>query len=437
MTEDLATRPRETTGRYLVLLPEEETSSGISALSDSSGVPASDMSVYSNLGVAVVTLDPERLQSVRAAVAGDAPLLGIEPEQILYALGDSSMSEHTANYLRGYKDGVTHLVDSLTGATVAEDRQLSTAAFADGSATWGLQATKVVGSRYSGAGIKIAVLDTGLDLTHPDFVGRNITSKSFIAGEQVQDLVGHGTHCIGTACGRLNPPDPAAPMRYGIAHNAEIFAGKVLDNQGSGADGGILEGIDWAIANGCQIISMSLGAATVPGEAFSRIYERAARRALSQGTLIIAAAGNESRNRFTGKRRVPPNPVDRPANCPSIMAVAAIDKMFQVAAFSNSSINTNGGSIDIAAPGVDIYSTYSTNTIRQILPDGSIDPNPSARYQRLNGTSMATPHVAGIAALYAESTGKRGLELWTILLQNALRLNLASADVGAGLVQAP
>ena len=157
MTEDLATRPRETTGRYLVLLPEE-TSSGISALSDSSGVPASDMSVYSNLGVAVVTLDPERLQSVRAAVAGDAPLLGIEPEQILYALGDSSMSEHTANYLRGYKDGVTHLVDSLTGATVAEQQQLSTEAFDDGSATWGLQATKVIGSRYSGAGIKIAVL---------------------------------------------------------------------------------------------------------------------------------------------------------------------------------------------------------------------------------------------------------------------------------------
>lgn len=171
-------------------------------------------------------------------------------------------------------------------------------------------------------------MDTGLDLTHPDFVGRNITSKSFISGEQVQDLVGHGTHCIGTACGPLNLPDPAAPMRYGIAYNAEIFAGKVLDNQGSGADGSILAGIDWAIANGCQIISMSLGAATVQGEAFSRIYERAAQRALSRGTLIIAAAGNESRNRFTGKRRVPPNPVGRPANCPSIMAVAAIDQMF-------------------------------------------------------------------------------------------------------------
>jgi subtilisin len=137
----------------------------------------------------------------------------------------------------------------------------------------------------------------------------------------------------------------------------------------------------WAIANGCQIISVSLGAATTPGEAFSQIYERAARRALGRGTLIIAAAGNESRNRFTGKRRVPPNPVGRPANCPSIMAVAAIDKMFQVAAFSNSSINTNGGSVDIAAPGVDIYSTYSTNTIPQAFPDGSIDPNPPARYR--------------------------------------------------------
>jgi subtilisin family serine protease len=209
-------------------------------------------------------------------------------------------------------------------------------------------------------------------------------------------------------------------MRYGVAYNAEIFVGKVLSNQGSGADGGILAGIDWAIGNGCQIISMSLGAPTRRGATYSPIYEEVAKRALSQGTLIIAAAGNESnRPGFI-------NPVARPANCPSIMAVAALDKQLQIASFSNSSINPDGGGIDIAGPGVAVYSTWSTKAIRR-----------ASRYLTIAGTSMATPHVAGIAALYAEATGKRGYELWALLMQNAQRINLPSVDVGIGLVQAP
>ena len=216
-------------------------------------------------------------------------------------------------------------------------------------------------------------------------------------------------------------------MRYGIAYNAEIFAGKVLSNAGSGDDGGILAGIAWAIGNGCQIISMSLGASTRRGTPFSPIYEEVAKRALSQGTLIIAAAGNESfRPSFI-------NPVGRPANCPSIMAVAALDKRLQVASFSNGSINLDGGQIDLAGPGVDVYSTWSTdpNTVK---PPVGLGPS---RYQTIAGTSMATPHVAGIAALYVEATGKRGLELWALLMRDAQRLDLSSADAGIGLVQAP
>jgi subtilisin family serine protease len=429
-TNSSSTRPIQTTGRYLVLLPEEDVRSGVRALTDSTGVRDIDDSALSNIGVAIVALDPNQVQSLNAAVAGSQPILAAEPEQIMYAIGSIVINADAANYLQGYKAAITHLVDDLSNGRVIPGQQLTTAAFNDGTATWGLQATKVIGSRYSGAGIKVAVLDTGLDLTHPDFAGRNITHKSFITGEDVQDLQGHGTHCIGTACGALNPPDPSSPMRYGIAHKSEIFAGKVLSNQGSGDDGGILAGIDWAISNGCQIISMSLGAGTRPGTPFSPIYEEVAKRALSRGTLIIAAAGNESnRPSFV-------NPVGRPANCPSIMAVAALTSELGVSFYSCGSINPNGGGIDIAAPGGNagrepvpqVYSTWTTDS-RAV--------GGASRYKAISGTSMATPHVAGIAALYAEATGKRGYELWALLMQNAQRLPLLSVDVGVGLAQAP
>ena len=98
------------------------------------------------------------------------------------------------------------------------------------------------------------MLDTGLFLAHPDFIGRSVVSRSFIPGVvSANDGHGHGTHCTGTACGAFKP---AVGPRYGIAHKANIFIAKVLSDQGSGVDGGILAGIDWAIANKCHVISM-------------------------------------------------------------------------------------------------------------------------------------------------------------------------------------
>ena len=134
------------------------------------------------------------------------------------------------------------------------------------------------------------------------------------------------------------------------------------------------------------------------------------------GTLIVAAAGNDS------SRPGLTNPVSHPANCPSIMAVAALDPALAIASFSNRGINPDGGQVDIAAPGVNVFSSW---------------PMP-ARYRRLQGTSMATPHVAGIAALYAEADpAARGAALWQALAGAARRLSLPGTDVGAGLVQAP
>ena len=431
---DNSMAPIETTGRYLVLLPERDVESGIRALIDSTGINSiaraidfeghtftaeqlenDGASVFDNLGVAVVSLDPDQVQSIRAATASEAAILAIEPERVVYAIEISPNMGLSSDYLKGYRDAINHLVDQ----TMSSESQLAAAAaFVNGSATWGLQATKVVNTPYSGLGIKVAVLDTGLDLNHPDFAGRTINSQSFIIGEAVQDQNGHGTHCIGTACGSKTP---SILPRYGIAYNAEIFAGKVLSNRGSGADGGILAGIEWALTNGCQVISMSLGAPTRPGDTYSQVYEQVGQRTLRRGTLIVAAAGNESRDPSTGKRLSPPNPVGYPANAPSLMAVAALNAQLQIAAFSNSSINPKGGQVDIAGPGVDVYSTW---------------PMPT-RYRSISGTSMATPHVAGIAALYAEATGQTGQALWGLLMRDAQRLLLPSVDVGVGLVQAP
>ncbi|MEM1242735.1 MAG: S8 family serine peptidase [Cyanobacteria bacterium P01_H01_bin.26] len=423
----------ETTGRYLIMLPDQDLEAGIQALADATGIQniaragdfenhafttaeldSPNVSVFDRLGVAVAPLDPDQVQSVRVAAAAQQNVLAIQPERVVYAL----QTGLSADYLRGYRDAATHLCDQVGPQPITGRGQQANAELTDGTNTWGLQATGVVESAYSGLGIKVAVLDTGLDLNHPDFAGRSIQSQSFISGETVQDANGHGTHCLGTACGPSEPPELP---RYGIAYNAEIFVGKVLSDRGSGSDSGILAGIEWAIDSGCAVISMSLGAPTRPGDTFSPIYEQVGQVALQNGSLIIAAAGNDSTDRTTGTRLDPPNPVSYPANAPSLIAVAALDNQLQVAPFSNGTINRDGGQVDIAGPGVDVYSSW---------------PMPE-RYLSISGTSMATPHVAGIAALYAEATGARGLELWAWLMRDAQRLSLPGTDVGIGLGQAP
>ena len=411
-------RAGESTGRYLVLFEEGAAKAGVKALRDATGTNVVSATadgrelegegtvVFDRLGVAVVSAPPEQIAQASAPVRGRNPIRAVEPERIVHALEGG----RSAEYLRGYRDAVLNLTGPAPPPAAA-----GVLATADESqATWGLQAVRAVNSCHSGAGIALAVLDTGFDATHPDFAGRDVTSESFIQGEDAADGHGHGTHCIGTAAGAKCP---AAKPRYGVAYEADIFAGKVLSNRGSGTDAQILAGIDWAIANGCAVISMSLGSATVPGEPFSEVYENVARRASQAGSLIIAAAGNESR------RPNLINPVGHPANCPSIMAVAAVDVNMAIAPFSNRGIDPDGGQVDVAGPGVDVYSSWP-------MPTGN---------RRISGTSMATPHAAGIAALLAEANPKeRGAALGKLLSATARRLpDLPSADVGAGLVQAP
>jgi subtilisin family serine protease len=174
----------------------------------------------------------------------------------------------------------------------------------------------------------------------------------------------------------------------------------VLSNSGSGSTGGILAGINWAIANRCTVISMSLGAQT-PVQA---AYTAAGSSALSRGLLIVAAAGNAAAQ--TGA----------PANSPTIMSVASLDNNLTASGFSNT------GKIEIAGPGRDVFSSV---------------PRPT-RYGTKSGTSMATPHVAGCAALWAQtSPALRGMALWRKLQATTRPLSEPEAKVGKGLVQAP
>jgi subtilisin family serine protease len=425
-------REREHTGRYLVLLREDAVEEGAAALRAidglkvastadfDSGVPdpdevkAADAVVFQELGVALVDAPPERMTGVSAAMATDSAVLAVEPERVCKAIqfGAPGEAPSSPDYLRGYRDGVQDILGRRSLGPRSTEARAARVSFDESRLTWGLQVTRVDCSGADGSGIKVAVLDTGMFLAHGDFAGRTVTTESFITGETVDDVLGHGTHCDGTACG---PHQPGADPRYGIAFGADIFVGKVLNNRGRGGDGGILAGVDWAVRNGCHIVSMSLGAPVWPGEGFSVVFEQAALRALAAGTLIVAAAGNESdRPGFVA-------PVGHPANCPSIMAVAAVDSQLQVAWFSNGAVNPQGGEVDIAGPGVDVRSSWLAPTL----------------YRTISGTSMATPHVTGIAALWAQQTNVRGADLWKALTTSARDIGLPPEDVGAGLVQAP
>jgi subtilisin len=280
-------------------------------------------------------------------------------------------------------------------------------------ATWGLQATRVLSSPYQGRGIRVAILDTGLDFSHPDFAGRAIVSKSFAGELPVDDGNGHGTLCAGIACG---PQQPAQAPRYGVAPAAELYVARVLDDHAGGTDGNVLAGVDWAVRHRCAIVSMSIGTPVAVGDPYPKVYEQAAARALAAGTLLIAPAGNSS------QRPACIEPVEHPANCPSILAVAAVDQTLAVAPFSNGGLNPDGGDVALAAPGTAIASACRRPSL----------------YQTGSGTSMAAPFVAGIAALIAEADrNARGAALRAALLEALLPLAAPARDVGAGLVQAP
>jgi len=211
-----------------------------------------------------------------------------------------------------------------------------------------------------GVGVRVAILDTGIDTDHPDLEAAIVASEDF-TGDGIEDVNGHGTHCAGVVGARLN-----GVGFVGVAPQSELLIAKVLGNDGRGASAWIADGIYWAVDNKADIISMSLGAS----RSSSVIYQ-AIQYALFHGVVVICAAGNEG--------SLMTNSVGYPGRYGGVITVAAHDRNGNPSGFSS-----RGGEVDIMAPGTDIWSTYK---------DGG--------YQSLSGTSMATPFVAGLAALIA------------------------------------
>ena len=458
----------ETTGRFMIIFKPgaQDTASVRSVLSKVAGIKDvagtsdfkgvefstaaledSDTMHFEMSGVVRVSADAVQSMAMSFSSDTDSPILAIEPELVCYTSAVPGFPPGVpipvavpilspADYLRGYQEAVNHLTDRLAGfgtaglvAGGASDAAGAGAAatFADNAQfTWGLQATGVNTSPFTGAGVKVAVLDTGMDLGHIDFAGRAVVSQGF-TGVPVQDVFGHGTHCIGTACGSKQPS--SGVRRYGIAHGSTIFVGKVFDNRPvpSAEMGAILAGIEWARTNGCQIVSLSLGAPGV-AQQFQQ-YHMPTLLALNSGCLVIAAAGNNA-NRgpsfsgFRPDRPISNGVVEPPANADAVIAVAALDSQLRITAFSprstNVGVNGLGGIINISGPGFQVFSSA-----------------PGSGHRLDSGTSMATPHVAGIAALWCQATGDTGRALWTRLVSNVIPLNVMSSDCGAGLVRAP
>jgi subtilisin len=404
------------TGRFLMTFKEGGAAAGVKSLQSKRGLRVANARDFKNqavsladagdahamvfpeIGVALVGGAAAAEHGIMTAefVAADSATQSVDPEYFMF-----SSQVNPGDYLRGVLRTAEMIYEDL-GALPGAEALGDVSATAVG-ATWGLRACKVPSSNFDGNGIKVAVLDTGFDLGHPEFAGRPIVSNTFV-GQPVQDLHGHGTHTAGTACGPQSPPGPL--QRYGIAFRGRMFIGKVLTNSGSGTQAQVLAGMNWAIANRCEVISMSLGAQIPPQPS----YTAAGAAALGAGCLIVAAAGNAS------SRPGNIQPAGAPANSPTIVSVGALDSSLRVASFSN------GGKVDIAGPGVNTFSSW---------------PRPQS-HNTISGTSMATPHVAGCAALWAQSnTSLRGIALRAKLTSTAKHLPLPATDVGAGLVQAP
>ncbi|GAA4672608.1 S8 family peptidase [Streptomyces youssoufiensis] len=239
---------------------------------------------------------------------------------------------------------------------------------------------------YDGKGVKIAVLDTGVDQTHPDLVGQQVAEKNFTDAVDTKDRVGHGTHVASIAAGT----GAKSGGKYrGVASGAKILDGKVLNDEGSGEDSGIIAGLEWAAAQKADVVNLSLGATDTPE--LDPLEAAVNKLAAEHGILFAISAGNEG--------EFGPGTVGSPGSADAALTVGAVDKKDKLADFSSRGPRVGDGAIkpDVTAPGVDIGAAAAPGS--QIAEGGT----PVADgYVAISGTSMSAPHAAGAGAILAQ-----------------------------------
>ncbi|MCR8548731.1 S8 family serine peptidase [Salipiger sp. P9] len=372
--------------------------------------------------------------------AFDSPLASVVPPAPSLETADLSAGD-----LRdvAHDPSVTAVARAMPTKLI-EPEPLDDVRSADAEPAWGIAAVGAEASPFTGAGVRVAVLDTGIDTDHPAFAGVNLITRDF-AGSGIEDANGHGTHCAGTVFGR-----DVDGQRIGVARGVtEALIGKVLADDGRGSSDMLFQAMKWASDQQAQVISMSLGfdfpgfaerlqeqdwppllatSAALEGYRMNlRMFDALmdmlrAQAAFTGGTVVCAAAGNESRRTVSPQFEVS---ASVPAAAVGVVSVGALGQGaagLGIAPFSNTNPT-------LSAPGVNVISAGVGGGLRA-----------------LNGTSMACPHVAGIAALWWEAQRASGNPASAEAVRARLLATCTSAgidpatdalDRGQGLVQAP
>jgi len=339
------------TGEILVKWKDTATPSEISAIHKK--LDNRVKKIIPAIGVQVIEVGNKKVGEVVSAYARNSRVEYVEPNYIASALVDDSRFERQWGLNNIGQETCNTAEDICVTGTVDADIDAPEAwAIATGNPT-----------------ILIAILDSGIDQDHPDFIGKIEANEDFTGSGTVDDTYGHGTHVAGIAAANTNNSLGVS----GIGYQSRLLNGKVLNDEGYGAYTWIAEGIIWATDNGAKVINLSLG-----GSRKSITLEDAVNYAWTSGVVVVAAAGNSGNTRKL-----------YPAYYPNCISVAATDNNDVKASFS-----TYGSWVDVAAPGENIYSTFPNHTFYLQTVYGR-----SLEYDFGNGTSMSSPFVAGIAAL--------------------------------------
>jgi thermitase len=342
-----ATEPQQGPGQIIVKFRDNGAAAGVlrqQGLSDGAGIGST--------GAHVVKVPAGQESSLIAALSRNPAVEYAEPDEVVTATtADEYFPRQYA--LQNTGQSFTNTADDISVPKGNADADV------DAVEAWAIT---------SGNDIKVAVLDSGVDLDHPDINPKVVLRANFSGAATNEDKYGHGTHVAGIVAASHNTYGVA-----GVCPGCTILAGKVLDDRGIGSSSGLANGINWAVSNGAKVINMSIGVRA------SRTLETAINNAWSKGVVLVAAAGNGG-----NQTKI------YPAAYPNVIAVAATDNKDAKASFS-----TYGASwVDLAAPGVNVYSTFPDQDFALAEPN-----NRSLSYDVGNGTSMSSPIVAATVAL--------------------------------------